>query len=111
MDAVRVDVDWLRRYAGELDERTDETRAVRSVLDQRRLEPEAFGGLGRSLRTPEAYRRAADTLLAQLRQAETVIGAAARALREAADHYAGHDEDAAVTLDRRADRAADELHS
>lgn len=102
MDAVRVDVDWLRGYAKELDKRADEAQAVLRSLTRRQLEPEAFGGLGRSLRTPQAYRSAADTLHDQLRQAEKVIGAAARALRDAADHYAGHDEDAAGTLTKKA---------
>jgi hypothetical protein len=101
VDAVRVDVDWLRGYAAELDKRTDEMQATWRALTQWQLEPRAFGELGRSLRIPEAYQRAADTLLRQLRQAEAVIDAAAHALRATADHYAGQDSDAAAALDRK----------
>jgi hypothetical protein len=101
VEAVRVDVDWLRSYAKGLDNRVDEAQSAVQSLTQRPLQPEAFGELGRSLRIPEAYQRAADELLKELRQAETVLTAAAGSLREAADHYAGQDEDAAITLQRK----------
>jgi uncharacterized protein YukE len=104
VDAVRVDVDWLRGYAKELDKRTDEAQAVLRGLTRRQLEPEAFGELGRSLGTPQAYQRAADKLHDQLEQAERVLAAAAKALREAADHYAGQDTDAADTLNKKGTR-------
>ena len=104
VDVMKVDVDWLRGYAKELDKRADDAQAVLRSVTQRQLEPEAFGELGRSLRTPEAYQRAADTLHKQLQQAEKVISAAARSLRAAADHYAGHDDDAAATLRKKATR-------
>lgn len=104
MDAVKVDVDWLRGYAVELDKRADEAHTVLRSLSGSPLEPEAFGELGRSLGTPQAYQRAADTLQDQLEQAEKVLGSAAKALREAADHYAGGDEDAADTLNKKGTR-------
>lgn len=102
MDAVRVDVDKLLDYAKGLDRRTDEAQAALRAVG-RRLEPEAFGELGRSLGTPQAYQRAADRLEGQLKQAERVLAAAAAALREAAEHYSGEDSDAARTLERKAD--------
>lgn len=103
MDAVRVDVDRLLDYARGLDRRTDEAQAALRAVSGRRLEPEAFGELGRSLGTPQAYQRAADRLEGQLKQAERVLAAAAAALREAAEHYSGEDSDAARTLERKAD--------
>jgi hypothetical protein len=100
--AVRVDIDWLRTYAEQLDRRGDEAQAAHRSLTGHQLEPEAFGELGRALGTPAAYQRAADRLHEQLEQAGRVLTAAAGALREAAEHYAGGDSDAARTLDRKA---------
>jgi uncharacterized protein YukE len=102
VDAVRVDVDRLLDYAEDLDRRTDEAQAALRSVSQRRLEPEAFGELGASLGTPQAYQRAADRLENQLEQAERVLAAAATALREAAEHYSGEDTDAARTLEQQA---------
>lgn len=104
MDSVRVDVDRLQDYADGLDRRADEAQAALRSLTGRRLDPQAFGELGASLGTPAAYQRAADRLEGQLRQAERVLGAAAAALRETAEHYRGEDTDAARTLERRAER-------
>jgi uncharacterized protein YukE len=101
VDAVKVDIDWLRGYATELDKRADEAEALLRSLSSRPLDPDVFGELGRSLGTPQAYQRAADSLQDQLEQAEKVLATAARALRDAADHYAGGDEDAADTLNKK----------
>lgn len=102
MDAVRVDVDRLLEYAGALERRTAQVQAIRRSVAERPLEPEAFGELGAALATPQAYQRAADRLAGQLDLAQRVLGSAAEALREAADHYRGQDIDAALTLERRA---------
>lgn len=101
MDSVRVEVDRLLEFAAGLDERADEAHAALRTVTQHRLEPEAFGDLGRSLGTPQAYQRAADRLEQQLQQANRVIEAAAAALRDAAGHYRGEDTDAARTLEQR----------
>lgn len=100
MDTVKVDTDWLRGYAGLLERRADDATATLSTLREQQLQPEAFGDAGRELGTPQAYQRAADSLFAQLTRAEEVFTAAATALRQAADHYAGTDTDGARTLER-----------
>jgi uncharacterized protein YukE len=101
VDYVRVDVDRLEDYATALDRGADEAQAALRSVARRRLEPEAFGEIGRALGTPQAYQRAADRLEDQLDQAQRVLVAAATALREAADHYRGEDTDAARTLEQR----------
>jgi len=101
VDTIRVDLDWLRDYAAVLDRRADEARSVLGELRGHQLGEDAFGDVGRSLGTPQAYRRAAGSLLAQLDRAEEVLNAAAVALRQAAEHYQGTDADGARTLENR----------
>ena len=101
MDTIKVDLDWLRDYAAVLDRRADSARAVLRGLRDHQLDDDAFGEIGRSLHTPQAYRRAAGSLFAQLDRAEEVLSAAATALRQAAEHYQGTDVDGARTLDSR----------
>jgi len=102
VDAVRVDVDRLVEYSEELDRRTAETQAVLRSLTGPELDPGAFGELGRSLGTPQAYQRAADRLRGELERAHRVLGSVATALRGAAEHYRGEDTGAARTLEQRA---------
>ena len=99
MDTIRVDLDWLRGYATVLDRRADEAYDILNGLRERPLDDDAFGEVGRSLRTPQAYRRAAGSLLAQLDRAEEVLASAATALRQAAEHYEGTDSDGARDLE------------
>ncbi|MGH3992928.1 MAG: type VII secretion target [Pseudonocardiaceae bacterium] len=101
MDAIRVDLDWLRDYAAALDGRADEARNVLSGLKEDQLTDDAFGEVGQSLRTPQAYQRAAESLFAQLDRADEALTAAATALRQAAEHYQGTDFDGARTLEKK----------
>lgn len=103
MDAVRVDLDQLTDYATALDRRADEAQAILDGLRGHQLDDEAFGEVGQSLGTPQAYQRAADALFAQLGRAEQVLAAAATALRQAADHYEGTDVDGAKTLEKKSE--------
>jgi uncharacterized protein YukE len=100
-DAIRVDLDWLRDYAAVLDRRADEARGVLGDLKEHPLDEDAFGEVGRSLHTPQAYQRAAGSLLAQLDRAGEVLAAAATALRQAAEHYQGTDDDGARVMETR----------
>ena len=100
-DAIRVDLDWLRDYAAVLDRRADEARGVLGELTAHPLQEEVFGEVGQSLRTPQAYRRAAGALLAQLERAGEVLAGAATALRQAAEHYQGTDDDGARVMESR----------
>jgi uncharacterized protein YukE len=101
VDTIKVDLDWLRNYAAVLDRQADSARAVLTELREQQLDDDAFGEVGRSLRTPQAYRRATGSLFAQLGRAEEVLSAAATALRQAAEHYQGTDLDGARTLESR----------
>jgi hypothetical protein len=102
VDTVRVDVDQLAEYASGLDSRADEARDVLNALRDNQLDDEAFGEVGRSMGTPESYRRAAESLFTQLARAEEVLTAASTALRQVSDHYQGTDQDGAVTIEKKA---------
>lgn len=101
MDTIKADLDWLTEYAGELDQRAEEARSVLTELKGHPLSDEAFGEVGQSLHTPQAYRRAADSLLAQLDRAGTVLSDAATELRKAVRFYQGTDADGAQALTRK----------
>jgi uncharacterized protein YukE len=100
-DTIRVDLDWLRAYAAMLDRRADEARAVLGAVTEHPLDDDAFGEMGQSLRTPQAYRRATGSLVTQLNRAGEVLAAAAAALRQAAQHYEGADTAGALAMDSR----------
>jgi hypothetical protein len=104
VDTIRADLDWLRDYAGVLDRGAG---AASTVLDSLRAHPlteDAFGEVGRSLRTFESYQRAADSLLGQLGKAHEVLTAAAGELRKVVEHYTGTEDDATRELENHAAR-------
>lgn len=101
VQTIRVDLDGVRSYAALLDRHADEARTARAALGERRLDDETFGEIGQSLRTPQAYLRAAGSLLAQLDRAVEAVAAAAESLRQTAERYQGTDDDGAIDLRRR----------
>jgi len=101
VETIRVDLDWLRWYAALLDRHAAEASAVRTGLREGQLDDDVFGEIGRTLRTPQAYRQAAGSLLVQVDRAEEVLTAAASALRQAAEQYEGTDIDGARNLEHR----------
>ena len=98
METIRADLDWLRDYAAVLERHGDRVGGVKSSLTAHELADDAFGEVGQSLQTPQAYRRAAESLLGQLDRAEEVLTASATALRQAAEHYQSTDADGAQVM-------------
>lgn len=102
MDTVKADIDWLTGYATTLDRRSDEAARILTLLRDNQLDPDAFGDVGKELGTHAAYESAARSLTTQMERAEQVLDAAAKAVRDAAEHYAGTDDEAKRTLERKA---------
>ncbi|MBP2476180.1 hypothetical protein JOF53_005052 [Crossiella equi] len=103
MTKVRIDTDWLGGYAKQVAAAGEELRRASGALNAAPLGPEAFGELGRELRTAESYRRAADLLRGQLTRAGEALASAATELGEVIEHYRGGESDSALDL-RRSER-------
>ncbi|MBB5954885.1 hypothetical protein FHS29_001455 [Saccharothrix tamanrassetensis] len=100
---IAVDARWVELYAERVDEAAEELSRARAELRSAPVRPESFGELGRTLRSAEAYRRAAGVLDQQLDRACEVLASAARGLHEVAEHYGSQDEEA-LALIKKADR-------
>ncbi|MGW0523843.1 hypothetical protein [Crossiella sp. NPDC003009] len=97
---VRVDTDWLNGYAKQVAAAGDELGRAAGSLGASPLGPEAFGELGRQLRTAESYARAAELLRGQLARAGEVLRSASGELGEVVKHYQGGESDSASGLRR-----------
>jgi acyl-CoA reductase-like NAD-dependent aldehyde dehydrogenase len=100
---VSVDARWLELYAERVDEAAEELAHARAELRNGPLRPQSFGEIGRTLRSAEAYGRAATLLQQQLDRACEVLAAAGKGLHDVAGHYGGV-EDEAVQHIKKADR-------
>ncbi|CCH35114.1 hypothetical protein ABZ816_21360 [Actinosynnema sp. NPDC047251] len=100
---IAVDARWVELYAKRVDEAAEELSRARTELRAEPVRAQSFGELGRSLRSAEAYGRAAAMLNGQLDRACEVLTAAAHGLHAVAEHY-GSQEDEAVALIKNADR-------
>ncbi|WP_433274922.1 hypothetical protein ACQPZF_38870 [Actinosynnema sp. CS-041913] len=100
---IAVDARWVELYAKRVDEAAAELSRARTELRAAPVRAQSFGELGRTLRSDEAYRRAAGMLNQQLDRACEVLTSAARGLHEVAEHYGSQDEEA-VALIKKADR-------
>ncbi len=100
---IAVDARWVELYAKRVDEAAEELTRARSELRAAPVRAQSFGELGRTLRSAEAYGRAAGMLNQQLDRACEVLTSAARGLHAVAEHY-GSQEEAAATLIKNADR-------
>ena len=89
---ISVDPRWLELYAKRVEEAAEELAHARDALRQSPLPPATFGELGRTLRSSEAYGRAAGLLNQQLDRACEVLASAATGLHKVADHYGDEDE-------------------
>lgn len=100
---VTVDPRWIELYAQRVGEAAEELSRARAELRQASVRPQSFGELGRTLRSAEAYRRAAGVLDRQLDRACEVLASAASGLHDVAEHY-GSQDDEAVALIKNVDR-------
>jgi uncharacterized protein YukE len=99
---ISVDPAWLELYAKRVEAAADELSHARDALRQSPLPPASFGEIGRTLRSAEAYSRAAGLLNQQLDRACEVLASAATGLHTVAGHYGGN-EDEAAHLIKKAD--------
>ena len=102
---VSVDPRWLELYAKRVEEAAEELTRARTELREAPMRPQSFGELGRTLRSAEAYGRAAGMLNQQLDRACEVLTSAAKGLHDAAEHF-GSQDDEVVALIKAVDRRA-----
>ena len=104
MSAMEVDPDRVSAYAKTTGKAATDLSGAHDKLTSTHLSGEAFGELGRSVRTSEAYSKASGTLLSQLQRAVGALHAASEGLDKVADSHRGSDEDAAKHISRAHDR-------
>ncbi|WP_158844807.1 hypothetical protein [Saccharothrix deserti] len=95
---VAVDPRWLELYAERVEEAAEELTRARAELREAPVRAQSFGELGRTLRSAEAYSRAAGMLNQQLDRACEVLTSAAKGLHEVAEHYSAQDDEAIASL-------------
>jgi hypothetical protein len=100
MPGIRVDVEWLTRYAGEVRAAGKDVVAAQRVVEAHALTPESFGDVGREAGAADAYARVAALLLGQARRASEVLVHAGNELQEVVDFHAVGDDDSAHELSR-----------
>jgi hypothetical protein len=103
MSGIRVDAEWLARYADEVRTAGEEVGAAHQELDAARLPHEAFGELGRKVGATDSYRRVADLLMDQTRRAGDAMVSAGEELREVVDFHVRGDDGNAEDLARKQD--------
>lgn len=100
MPGIRVDVEWLTHYAGEVGVAGEETVAAHGELEAARLGAEAFGELGRAVGAVDAYDRVTSVLAEQVRRVgESLVGAGDE-LRRVVDFHAADGEGDVSSLAR-----------
>jgi uncharacterized protein YukE len=100
---LQVDSGWLELYAKRVDDAAEELTAARGELQQTPLGTRTFGEVGRTLRSAEAYGRAAQLLHQQLDRACEVLKAAGKGLHDVAGHYGGSESEAVHAI-KKVDR-------
>ena len=100
MAGIEVDPGWVNDYAKTVGNASDELRRASDALHRMPLGAEAFGELGRTIRTAEAYTRAATTLRDQLTRAMESLKSASDGLRAVAAQHTTQDEDSAGQIKR-----------
>lgn len=100
MRGVEINPELVARYGKLAAGAADDLDHGAGVLRSAPLDNEAFGKLGRTVRTAEAYARAARTLQAELHRATEALTSVSEELREVAQRYRRTDEDAAVAIKR-----------
>jgi uncharacterized protein YukE len=100
MDGIKIDVDWVRGYAKQLDTAEAEVGKVHDALHNQPLTADAFGELGRTVGSAEAYSSAAQMLTEQVERASQMLTSASQGLVATANEFHGHDEDAVGHIKR-----------
>jgi ABC-type transporter Mla subunit MlaD len=101
---VKIDPDAVARYAKTMAKGADRLDGSAKSLKGETLGVEAFGELGRQVRTAEAYSRAANTLRDQLARAIETLHAASDTLEKVAEQYKAGDQDTVKTITRAENR-------
>lgn len=100
MSKIEVDPTRVSAYAKTTGKAATDLSGAQSELTSTHLSAEAFGELGRSVRTSEAYSKASGTLLSQLKRGVDALHAAAEGLDQVADSHRNADEDAKKHISR-----------
>lgn len=104
MSAMEVDPDQVSAYAKTTGKAATDLAGEQEKLTSTHLSTEAFGELGRTVRTSEAYSKASGTLLSQLERAVAALTSASEGLDKVADAHRGSDEEAAKHISSAHDR-------
>jgi hypothetical protein len=104
VSAMEVDPDRVSAYAKTTGKAAIDLSGAQEKLTSTHLSGEAFGELGRTLRTSEAYSKASGTLLSQLNRAIAALSSASEGLDKVAEAHRGSDEEAAKHISRAHDR-------
>jgi len=97
---VKIDPDQVAGYAKAMVGAADQLSGSADALRDQPLTNEAFGELGRQVRTAEAYARASATLLDQLAKAVDTLHTASANLTAVVSHYSEGEQDRAQTIKR-----------
>ncbi|MBP2322502.1 hypothetical protein JOF56_002887 [Kibdelosporangium banguiense] len=100
MAGMKIDPDGVTSYAKTMTKGADQLGSAADALKGDTLGVEAFGELGRQVRTAEAYSRAASALCDQLDRAVESLHAASDSLTEVAERYLTGERDAVQQIKR-----------
>ncbi|MET0233679.1 MAG: hypothetical protein ABW224_03470 [Kibdelosporangium sp.] len=100
MAGVKIDPDGVTSYAKTMTKGADQLDSAADALKGDTLGVEAFGELGRQVKSAEAYLRASSTLRDQLDRAIESLHAASGSLTEVAERYISSDKDAVRKISR-----------
>jgi uncharacterized protein YukE len=100
VSGIEVDPERVSAYAKTTEQAATDLSGASETLSGAHLSTEAFGELGRTVRTAEAYSKASSTLLGQLSRAVEALHAASTGLDKVAESHRGADEDAAKNISR-----------
>ncbi len=98
MAGIQVDHGWIASYAKTAEQAGDELAAALHTLRGSPLTSAAFGDLGRTVGSEDAYHAAAATLQQQLNRAADALHAAATNLRTVAAEHSSSDERQAAAI-------------
>jgi predicted nucleic acid-binding protein len=98
MAGIQVDHGWIANYASTAEQAGDELAAALRTLQGSPLTSAAFGDVGRTVGSAEAYQNAATTLQQQLDRAAAALHTAATNLRTVAAEHSSVDEQQAAAI-------------
>jgi uncharacterized protein YukE len=95
---IKVDANWLNGYARTAEQAGDDLTSALQALQGTPLSSTAFGELGRTVGSADAYNTASTTLQQQVTRAAAALHAAATSLRGIAGAHTSVDADQAAAL-------------